>query len=42
MEVGESIQRGIDSGANSAFRFGRFEGALATFNASIDRHLSAY
>ncbi len=40
-EVGESIQRGIDSGANSAFRFGRFEGALAAFNASIDRHLAA-
>ncbi|MEM9314789.1 MAG: SRPBCC family protein [Pseudomonadota bacterium] len=41
-EVGESIQRGIDSGANTAFRFGRFEGALAAFNASIDRHLPAH
>jgi phenylpropionate dioxygenase-like ring-hydroxylating dioxygenase large terminal subunit len=39
-EVGEAIQAGIDSGANEVFRFGRFEGALAAFNESVDRHLN--
>jgi phenylpropionate dioxygenase-like ring-hydroxylating dioxygenase large terminal subunit len=38
-EVGESIQGGIRAGANEAFRFGRFEGALAQFNSAIDRYL---
>lgn len=36
-EIGESIQSGIGSGANDVFHFGRFEGALAEFNATIDR-----
>jgi phenylpropionate dioxygenase-like ring-hydroxylating dioxygenase large terminal subunit len=38
--IGESIQAGLASGANEAFRFGRFEGALTAFNDSIDRHLN--
>ena len=39
-EIGESIQVGIDAGANEVFRFGRFEGALGQFNATIDRYLA--
>ena len=38
-EVGESIQSGILAGANEVFQFGRFEGALTQFNATIDRYL---
>jgi phenylpropionate dioxygenase-like ring-hydroxylating dioxygenase large terminal subunit len=34
--LGEGIQRGLDSGANTHLNFGRFEGALAHFNASVD------
>lgn len=39
-EVGESIQSGITAGANDAFQFGRFEGALTAFNATIDRYVA--
>jgi phenylpropionate dioxygenase-like ring-hydroxylating dioxygenase large terminal subunit len=39
-EIAESVQSGIDSGANQDFQFGRFEGALARFNESIDRMLA--
>lgn len=35
--LGESIQRGLDSGANSHLNFGRFEGALAQFNRFVDQ-----
>lgn len=40
-EVGESVQSGLHTGANESLRFGRFEGALAALNASVDRHLDA-
>ena len=40
-EIGESIQSVIHSGANDAFNFGRFEGALTEFNAVIDRYPNA-
>ncbi len=39
--IGESIQRGLDSGANEAFRFGRFEGALDRFNRTVEREIGA-
>jgi phenylpropionate dioxygenase-like ring-hydroxylating dioxygenase large terminal subunit len=39
-EVGESIQSGIAAGANDVFQFGRFEGALTQFNATIDRYVA--
>jgi len=39
-EIGESIQAGLAAGADEAFRFVRFEGALAAFNDTIDRHLN--
>ncbi len=35
-EIGEGIQRGLESGANAELLFGRFEGALAAFNASVE------
>ncbi len=35
-ELGEAIQRGLDTGANPHLNFGRFEGALAKFNAMVD------
>lgn len=38
-EIGESIQAGIDSGANSNMLFGRFEGALNAFNRAVDANL---
>jgi phenylpropionate dioxygenase-like ring-hydroxylating dioxygenase large terminal subunit len=38
-ELGESIQSGLESGANEHLTFGRFEGALASFNQSIRRQL---
>jgi len=34
-ELGEGIQRGLDSGANEHLNFGRFEGALEQFNQSV-------
>ena len=37
--IGESIQAGLESGANDRLTFGRFEGALAEFNAIVDSHL---
>lgn len=39
-ELGESIQGGLDSGANKAMRFGRFEGALGRFNRIVSQHLN--
>ncbi len=35
-DLAEGIQRGLASGANAHLNFGRFEGALAHFNASVD------
>ncbi len=37
--MGESIQRGVASGANESFVFGAFEHALAHFHAEIARRL---
>lgn len=37
--IGQSIQAGLASGANTHLTFGRFEGALAAFNAVVDRNL---
>lgn len=34
--IAESIQDGVQSGANSQFHFGRFEGALGRFNKTIE------
>jgi len=34
-EVVESIQAGLDSGANQVFEFGRFEGAIAHFHRNL-------
>ncbi len=34
-DIGESIQSGLLSGANSMLRFGRFEGALHRFNETV-------
>lgn len=34
--MGESIQRGLASGANARLTFGRFEQALANFHAAVD------
>lgn len=39
-EIGESIQRGLRSGANTHLTFGRYEGALDTFNRIIDEHIA--
>lgn len=35
-ELGESIQAGLQSGANERLTFGRFEGALAEFARTVD------
>lgn len=35
-EIACAIQRGLDSGANDFFEFGRFESALAHFHACLD------
>lgn len=35
-EIGEGIQRGLASGANSELNFGRFEGALEAFNTLVN------
>ena len=34
-DIGEQIQRGLDSGANTHFRFARFEGALTHWRAQL-------
>ncbi len=39
--IGESIQNGLRSGANTKVHFGRFEGALARFNGFVDAALEA-
>ena len=39
-DLGEGIQATLGSGANETLRFGRFEGALAHFNAEIERLLA--
>lgn len=36
--IGESIQSGLSSGANQVLTFGRFEGALKTFNDLVDSY----
>ncbi|MEM9300760.1 MAG: SRPBCC family protein [Pseudomonadota bacterium] len=38
--IGESIQAGLSSGANEDLLFGRFEGALETFNGLVDAALA--
>ncbi len=38
-EIGESIQKGLRSGANTHLTFGRYEGALDAFNRIIDQHI---
>lgn len=35
-EIGEQIQRGLATGANTHFRFGRFEGALTDWRSRLD------
>ena len=35
-DIGEGIQRGLATGANSELNFGRFEGALEAFNQTVD------
>ena len=37
--IGESIQSGLSSGANQVLTFGRFEGALKTFNDLVNSYL---
>jgi phenylpropionate dioxygenase-like ring-hydroxylating dioxygenase large terminal subunit len=39
--LGESIQQGLNSGANEHLNFGRFEGALAQFNRFVDEAIDA-
>ncbi len=39
--IGEGIQKGFCSGANSHLNYGRFEGALARFNEAVSNHLPA-
>ncbi len=38
--LGEGIQKGLQSGANEHLNFGRFEGALATFNEFVDEAIA--
>ncbi len=38
-DIGESIQSGLESGANERLTFGRFEGALADFNRIVEDRL---
>ncbi|MEO1656311.1 MAG: SRPBCC family protein [Pseudomonadota bacterium] len=37
--IGESMQATASSGANDTMLFGRFEGALATFNTTVNQYL---
>lgn len=39
--MGESIQSGMQSGANAELQFGRFEGALHRFNNTVERMLNS-
>ena len=39
-DIGESIQAGLGSGANSQLTFGRFEGALAKYNEIVESALA--
>ena len=39
--IGESIQSALASGANEQMTFGRYEGALARFNATIADYINA-
>ncbi|MEL6737985.1 MAG: SRPBCC family protein [Pseudomonadota bacterium] len=39
--LGEGIQAGLTSGANSELTFGRFEGALTAFNQTVADTLEA-
>ena len=39
--LGEQIQESLASGANESLYFGRFEGALARFNAAVESYLDA-
>ena len=36
-----AIQRGLESGANESFEFGRFEGAIGHFHRMLDAALDA-
>lgn len=38
--LAEGIQKGLTTGANQELNFGRFEGALATFNDIVDRTIN--
>jgi len=38
-EIGESIQSGLQTGANDVLTFGKFEGALTHFSALVDGYL---
>ncbi len=40
--IGEGIQRGVGSGANTHFNIGRYEGALQQFNRSVESRISEY
>ena len=40
-DLAESMQSGMDSGANEALNFGRFEGALFRFNETVREHLNS-
>ncbi len=40
-DLGEGIQRTLSTGANEHLRFGRFEGALAHFNAEVSVRIGA-
>ena len=40
-QIGESIQKGFESGANDVITFGRFEGALPEFTRIIKRYIAA-
>jgi len=40
-EIGEGIQRGLASGANSELNFGRFEGALEVFKQTVNELVDA-
>lgn len=39
--IGDSIQSGLNSGANTHLNFGRFESALKEFNTLVDKRLAA-
>ncbi|WP_169577599.1 aromatic ring-hydroxylating oxygenase subunit alpha [Sinimarinibacterium sp. CAU 1509] len=40
-EIAEQIQRGVNTGANTHFRFARFEGALSQWHSIVDAKLEA-